>query len=148
MATLAVNKKARFDYEILDTIEGGLKLTGAEVKSAKAGQVQLKGSFLHIQNGELWLKGAYIAPYKPAGMQEGYDPYQNRKILVHRRELNRLVGKRQADGLTLVPLSMYTKGGIVKIKFAVAKGKKKYEKRESIKKRDVEREMRERMKGN
>ncbi|NQV90478.1 SsrA-binding protein SmpB [Candidatus Uhrbacteria bacterium] len=148
MSSLAINKKARFDYEILETLEGGLKLSGAEVKSAKAGQVQLKGAFLHIHKGELWLKGAYIAPYKPAGTQDGYDPYQDRKILVHKRELNRLVGKRQVDGLTLIPLSLYTKGGIVKLEFSVARGKKQYEKRESVKKRDVQREMRERMKGN
>lgn len=146
MATLALNKKARFDYEILETLEGGLKLTGAEVKSIKSGHTQLKGSFLHIQKGELWLKGAYIAPYKPAGTQDGYDPYQDRKILVHKRELKRLMGKRKVDGLTIVPLSVYTKGGIIKLEFAVARGKKNYEKRETIKKRDVQREMREKMK--
>jgi SsrA-binding protein len=149
MSTLATNKKARFDYEILEKIEGGLKLTGPEVKSVKAGHVQLKGAFLHIQKNELWLKGAYIALYKPAAKhQEGYDPYQDRKVLVHRRELSRLIGKRQADGLTLVPLSIYTKGDLVKLEFAVARGKKKYEKRDSIKKRDVERDIRERLKGN
>ncbi|PJE77256.1 SsrA-binding protein [Candidatus Uhrbacteria bacterium CG10_big_fil_rev_8_21_14_0_10_48_16] len=148
MATLAGNKKARFDYEILETFEGGLKFTGAEVKSVKAGQVQLKGAFLHIQDGELWLKGAYVAPYKPAGIPEGYDPYRNRKVLVHKRELSRLAGKCQSDGLTIVPISIYEKGGLVKLEFAVARGKKKYEKRDAIKKRDVEREMREKMKGN
>lgn len=148
MPTLAVNKKARFDYDLLETLEGGLKLSGAEVKSVKAGHTQLKGAFLHVQGGELWLKGAFIAAYKPAGAREDYDPNRDRKVLVHRRELSRLIGKRQAEGLTLVPLSIYTKGDLVKLAFAVARGKKKFEKREAIKKRDVQRDLRERMKGN
>lgn len=146
MPTLAINKKARFDYELLETLEGGLKLTGAEVKSAKLGHAQLKGAFLHMHNGELWLKGAYIAAYKPAGRQDDYDPYRDRKVLVHKRELKRLIGKRQADGLTIVPLSLYTKTGLIKLEFAVGRGKKQYEKRETIKKRDVQRALRERMK--
>ena len=148
MSTLAVNKKARFDYEILETLEGGLRLTGAETKSAKAGHVQLKGAFLHIQGSELWLKGSFIGAYKPSGIHEEYDPNRDRKVLVHRRELNRLSGKRQADGYTLIPLSFYTKGNLVKLEFAVARGKKQYEKRESLKKRDVEKQIRERIKGN
>ena len=148
MSTLAINKKARFDYEILDTLEGGLKLTGAEVKSVKAGHTQLKGAFLHIQGGELWLKGSFIAAYKPAGKQEDYDANRDRKVLVHRRELSRLVGKKGQEGLTLVPLSIYTKGDLVKLEFAVARGKKQYEKREAIKKRDVQRDIREKLKGN
>lgn len=146
MATLAINKKARFDYEILETGEGGLQLTGPEVKSIKGGQVQLKGSFLYVQGDELWLKGAYVAPYKPAGAQAEYDPYRDRKVLVHRRELRRLIGKRQSEGLTIVPLAIYTKGDLIKLEFAVARGKRKYEKRELIKKRDAQRQMREKMK--
>ncbi len=147
MPTLAVNKKARFDYDILDTFEGGLVLTGPEVKSAKGGQVQLKGAFLHIKGGELWLKNAFIAKYKPAaGVQEDYEAQQERKVLVHRRELKRLIGKKQAEGLTLVPLSLYTKGRIVKLEFAIARGKKKYEKRETIKKRDVKKHLQTKMK--
>lgn len=146
MATLAINKKARFDYEILETCEGGLQLTGSEVKAIKGGQVQLKGSFLYIQRGELWLKGAYVAPYKPAGEQKEYDPYRDRKVLVHRRELRRLIGKRQSEGLTIVPLAIYTKGDLIKLEFAVARGKRKYEKREVIKKRDAQRQMRDKMK--
>ncbi len=147
MSTLAVNKKAKFDYEILDTHEAGLVLTGPEVKSVKAGQVQLKGAFLHIKNGELWLKNAFIAKYKPAASyQEDYDAQRDRKVLVHKRELKRLIGKKQAEGLTIVPLSIYTKGNLIKLQFAVARGKKKYEKRETIKKRDVDRQLRARMK--
>ncbi len=148
MPTLAVNKKARFDYEILDTLEGGLKLTGAEVKSVKEGHVQLKGAFLHIQGEELWLKGSFIAAYKPAGNKEEYKADRDRKVLVHRRELNRLIGKKGQEGLTLVPLSIYTKGNLVKLEFAVARGKKQFEKREAIKKRDVQRDIREKLKGN
>lgn len=148
MPTLAVNKKARFDYEILETIEGGLVLTGPEVKSLKAGHVQMKGAFLDIRRGELWLKNVLISKYGPAGKQEEYDPYADRKVLVHKKELGRLVGKKQAEGLTIIPLSIYTKGNIIKLEFGVARGKKKYEKRESIKKRDVERQMREKIKGN
>lgn len=148
MPTLAVNKKARFDYEILETLEGGLKLTGAETKSVKAGHVQLKGAFLHVQGGELWLKGAFISAYKPAGVQVQYKGDRDRKVLVHRRELNRLIGKKSQEGLTLIPLSLYTKGDLVKLEFGVARGKKQYEKREAIKKRDVQRDIREKLKGN
>ena len=148
MPKLAVNKKARFDYDILNTFEGGLVLTGSEAKSMKSGHVQLKGAFLLVRKGELWLKNAFVAAYKPAGPSDDYDPYRDRKVLVHKREFNRLVGKKQSEGLTMVPLSIYTKGNLVKLEFAVARGKKKYEKRESIKKRDVKRQMQERIKGN
>jgi SsrA-binding protein len=147
MPTLATNKKASHDYEFLEKFEGGLKLTGAEVKSVKVGHIQLQGAFLHIHNRELWLKGATISKYAPAGPQPGYDPIRDRKVLVHRRELNRLIGKTQEQGLTLVPISVYAKAALVKLEFALARGKKQYEKREAIKKRDVERELRSRMKG-
>ncbi|HAU66278.1 TPA: SsrA-binding protein [Candidatus Uhrbacteria bacterium] len=147
MSTLTINKKARFDYEILETFEGGLRLTGSEVKSIKAGHAQLKGAFLHIQGSELWLKGAFVQAYKPAGIQEEYDPYRDRKVLVHRREINRLMGKRQTKGLTIIPLSVYTKGDLVKLEFALGRGKKKYEKRETLKKRDIQKQMREHLKG-
>ena len=146
MPMLAINKKARFDYEILETLQGGLVLTGAEVKSIKAGHVQLKGAFLHVRGFELWLKNAFVSPYKPAGEQIGYDPSRDRKVLVRRSELSKLVGKAQAQGLTLVPLSIFTKGDLVKLEFAVARGKRKFEKREAIKKRDAQKQIRERMK--
>lgn len=144
MPSLATNKKAGFDFELQEQFEAGLVLLGWEVKSAKAGHVQLKGAFLHIHNGELWLKNAFISPYKPAGNQEVQSD-RDRKVLVHKRELKRLMGKKQTEGLTLVPLRIYTKGNLVKLVFAVAKGKKKYEKREAIKKRDVDRQMKEHM---
>lgn len=147
MPTLASNKKAAHDYEFLEKFEGGLKLTGPEVKSVKAGHIQLQGAFLFIRNGELWLKGATISKYGPAGEQPGYDPLRDRKVLIHRRELNRLVGKTHEQGLTLVPISVYTRAALIKLEFALARGKKQYEKREAIKKRDVQRELRARMKG-
>lgn len=148
MKILALNKRAKFDYDLLETFEAGLVLTGPEVKAAKAGAVQLKGAFLDVRDDELWLKNAHISKYAPAvSAQIDYDPIHDRKVLVHKRELKRLIGKRKAEGLTLVPVSLYLKHNLVKLEFAVARGKKKYEKREVIKKRDVERQMRETMRG-
>lgn len=148
MKLLAVNKRAKFDYDLVETYEAGLVLTGPEVKSAKAGSVQLKGAFLDIRSEELWLKNSHISKYAPAASaQKEYDPARDRKVLVRKRELKRLIGKRKAEGLTLVPVSLYVKHNLVKLEFAVARGKKKYEKREAIKKRDVERHLRETMRG-
>tara|TARA_B100001123_G_C14675425_1_gene775226 strand:- start:78 stop:521 length:444 start_codon:yes stop_codon:yes gene_type:complete len=146
MPTLARNKKASFDYDFVKEIEGGLVLTGAEVKAVRQGHIQLKGSYLTVQNGELYLKNAYIAKYAPAGSQEGYDPYRIRKVLVHRKELAIIAEKKSSEGLTIVPVSVYTKGNFIKLGFAIARGKKKHEKRDSIKKRDIERQMRTAMK--
>lgn len=146
MANLAVNRKASFSYEFLERFEGGLALTGAEVKAAKKGSIDMKGSYLSIENAELWVKNMHIGKYAAAGPQPNYDPLRTRKVLVHRKELKHLQGKSQADGLTIVPLRVYTKGDLVKIEFALARGKKNYEKRDSIKKRDVERRMKEEMK--
>lgn len=147
MPSLATNKKAHFDYEFLETFEGGLVLSGPEVKSVKKGSVQLSGSFLHLRNGELWLKHAHVAKYPAAGPQPGYEAQRDRKVLLHRRELSRLMGKLQTKGYTLVPVSLYTKGDNVKIEFALGRGKKQFEKRDVLKKRDVERELKARMKG-
>lgn len=141
--TLALNKRATYDYEFLETFEGGLVLTGPEVKSAKQGHMQLVGSFLHVRRGELWLKGSQIARYAPAGEQPHYEPTRDRKVLVHKKQINRLLGKTQADGLTLVPISVYVSRGLVKLNFALARGKKQYEKRDKIKKRQAAREDRE-----
>lgn len=145
MSVLAINKRAKHDYELLETFEGGLALTGSEVKSAKAGRVQLVGAFLHIKKGELWLKNAFIAPYEPAASR-GHEANRDRKVLVHQRELKRILGKSQAQGLTIVPISVYVRRNLVKLEFALARGKKEYEKREAIKKRDVQSQLRERMK--
>ena len=142
MSILARNKQAVRDYHFLEEYEGGLVLTGAEVKSARQGHVQMKGSFLSIERGTLIVKNLYIGKYAPAGKQEDYDPVRTRKVLVHARELKSLIGKKQAQGLTLVPISVYTRGNFVKLGFAVARGKKQYEKRDILKKADDERRMR------
>src|SRR3989344_3455837 len=145
MKVLANNKKAFFDYEFLEKFQGGLMLTGAEVKSAKMGRMQLQGAFLHIQKGELWLKNSTIAKYEPAGIETPYDALRDRKVLVHKRELHRMAGKIQTAGLTLVPIHVYIQRNLLKLEFALARGKKQYEKREAIKKRDIDRQLRERM---
>ena len=142
MAVLARNKQALHDYHVLEEYEGGLVLTGAEVKAARQGHVQLKGSFLSIERGELVVKNLFIGPYAPAGKQEDYEPTHTRKVLVHAKELKSLIGKKQTQGLTLVPISVYTKGNYVKLGFAVARGKKLYEKRDLLKKIDDEKRMR------
>lgn len=145
METLAINKRVAYDYELLETFEGGLVLTGPEVKSVKAGHLQLKGAFIMIRGGELWLKNTLISRYEPAGTQESYDPYRNRKILIRRRDINKLIGKVNTQGLTLVPIKVYTHRNLIKLSFAVARGKKKFEKRATIKKREIDRQIREKM---
>ena len=146
MKNLAVNKKARHDYDLIHKYEGGLMLSGAEVKAAKLGNIKLQGAFLTVRGGELWLKNAHIGKYSPAGEQDEYDPTRERKVLLHKRELKSITGKKQSQGLTIVPIRVYTKGNLVKVEFALARGKKKYEKREAKKKRDVDRRIKEEMK--
>ncbi|MDP2944409.1 MAG: SsrA-binding protein SmpB [bacterium] len=146
MPSLAQNKKARFDYEILDKYEAGLVLYGHEVKAVRAGQVSLKGSYISVRtkNGktELYLISAMISPYKSAGPMPDYNQTRERKLLLKKGEISQLLGKKQAEGLTLVPLKIYTNHSFLKLEFAVAKGKKKYDKREAIKKREVDRNLR------
>ncbi len=147
MPKLADNKKAFFDYKILETFEAGLILLGHEVKSAKAGQISLKGSFITFHNNKAYLTNATISKYKQAGKLEDYDPTRSREILLHKKELRYLQGKFAEKGLTIVPLSVYTKNRLVKIEIAVAQGKHTFDKRESIKKKDNEREMRRAVRG-
>lgn len=147
MPTLATNKYVRSDYDLLEEYEAGLVLTGPEVKSAKAGQVNMKGTYISVRGNEMIIRGLHISPYKPAGPRPDYDPTQDRKLLLHTREIKRLIGKSKEGGLTLVPISLYTKGDLVKLSFAVARGRKKYEKREAIKRKEVDREVRRIMKG-
>ena len=142
MPSLAYNKRAKFDYEILEKYEAGIVLSGAEVKALRAGNAKLQGSYLTVARGELSLIGAHIGKYSGAGAQEGYDPTRSRKLLVHRKELLFLAGKIQQTGLTLVPLELYTAGRRIKLSFALARGKKLYDKRASLKKRDLDREAR------
>ncbi len=143
---LATNDKARYDYELLETLEAGLMLTGQEVKSAKTGHMKLKGAHVTFHKGEAMLTGAHIARYPKAGPLPDYDPEHSRKLLLHKKELNRLRGKREEDGLTIIPIRAYIKGGRIKVELAIARGKKQYEKRETIKKRDLERETRRALK--
>lgn len=144
MADLAQNAKARHDFEFLQTFEGGIALTGAEVKAVKAGNVQLKGSFLAFQKGELYLKHAHVGHYAPSGRKdENHDTRRDRKVLIHKKELNLLLGRISTERLTIVPISLYTVRSLVKLKFALARGKKKHEKREDLKARDIERDIRQ-----
>jgi len=123
--SIATNKKAYHDYEILESITAGIVLTGPEVKAVKLGRVDLKGSFASIDKDEVWLKNAYIAPYSAARPQQPhYDPHQNRKLLLNKKEINSLIGKTAQKGITLVPLKLFNKKGLVKLELGLAKGKK------------------------
>ncbi len=137
---VATNRRARHNYEILDTFEAGMVLTGSEVKSLRAGQVQLKDAYGLLQGGELWLENAHIAPYSFA-IDGGHAPERTRKLLLHRREIDRLTGKVNEQGLTLVPLQIYFVRGIAKIEIALAKGRHTYDKRKKIVERQQKREM-------
>ncbi len=141
MTTLAENRKARFDYEILNTFEAGLVLSGAEVKSIKNGRMNLTGSYINFHNGELYLIGAFIAPYQPKNQPTNYDPSRSRKLLLRKKEIISLIGKIKPKGLTLIPLKVYNKGRRIKLEFAVARGKKQYDKREVIAKREAARKI-------
>ncbi len=143
---LAKNRRATFDYDLIKKYEAGLVLKGIEVKSIKSGHASLKGSFVTIHNNELFLTNANIPPYKFAGNPKDYDPTASRKLLLHKKEIKYLLGKSKTEGLTMVPLSLYTVKNKVKLEFALARGKKKYDKRETIKKRTAQREMDRRMK--
>ena len=144
--SLAANDRARHDYELLEKLEAGLVLSGHEVKSAKTGHLKLKGAHVAFTRGEAMLVGAHIARYPKAGPLPDYDPERSRKLLLHKRQLERLRGKREEEGLTIVPLRAYMVGGRIKIEIAVARGKKQYEKRETIKKRDLDRQVRSALK--
>lgn len=141
-----VNRKARRDYQFLENYEAGIVLTGAEVKSIKQGRVKLDGSFVKIKNEEAFLINAHVSPYLPAGKQ-GQDPLRTRKLLLKKKEILSLSLKTAHSSLTIVPVVCYTKRGLVKLEIALAKGKKKYEKREAIKRKDLQREIEREVKG-
>jgi SsrA-binding protein len=144
---IAVNKKALHDYDILEKLEAGIVLTGAETKSAKSGGLNLRGAHMIIRDGEAYIVGAQISAYKSGHQGDDYDPSATRKLLLKRAEINRLIGKKEEERLTIVPLGAYiTKSGRIKLTIAVARGRKEYEKRGVIKKRDIEREMRSALK--
>ena len=136
MGTFAFNKRAGYDYELLDRYEAGLMLFGYEVKSVKTGHISLKGSFVTVHGGELYLTNALIPLYQHAGKMKGYEPSRSRKLLLKKSEISTIVGKIKARGLTAVPLRVYTKRRLLKLEFALGKGKKKHDKRETMKKRD------------
>ncbi len=146
---IAQNKKAFHDYHIEESFEAGIVLTGTEVKSLRAGRANLRDSYASVKENELWLIGVHISPYEEASVFN-HDPLRNRKLLVHRHELKRLVGKIQRAGYTLVPTKMYFKDGRAKVEIALAKGKATYDKRQDLAKkdaqRDIERAFRERHK--
>lgn len=137
---IATNRKARHDYSILDTYEAGVALVGTEVKSLRLGRASLVDAFATVDDGEVWLRGLHIAEYMQ-GTWTNHEPRRVRKLLLHKNEITRLIGKTKESGLSLVPLSMYFKDGKVKVELGLARGKKAYDKRQSLAKRDAEREM-------
>jgi len=139
MAVLAFNKRAKFDYQILEIIEAGLVLTGQEVKSIRNGQASLQGAYVTLHQNDMYLINANIPVYKMAGPQPGYDPTRSRKLLLNKKEIAYLAVKLQQIGLTLLPLSLYTKNKKIKLELALAKGKKLFDKRRTIKEREEKR---------
>jgi SsrA-binding protein len=137
---VATNRKATHDYFILERFEAGLVLQGSEIKSIRAGQISIKEAFVQIIRGEAWLTSAHIAPYDPASSLN-HDPIRRRKLLLHRRELNVLEDGVTKKGLTIIPLRVILRDGLAKVEIALARGKKKYDKRDAIARRDQEREM-------
>jgi SsrA-binding protein len=137
---ITVNRKARHDYHIEETMEAGLVLAGSEVKALREGKANLKDSYGRLENGEVFLWNAHISPYGPAS-QFGHEPTRTRKLLLHREEIRRLTGKIKERGLTLIPLRLYFKNGRAKVELALARGKKQHDKRDAIREREVKREM-------
>lgn len=146
MPTLVKNRKAYYDYEILEDFEAGSVLTGQEVKAIRNGKISLKGSYVVIRDGEAFLIGANIQPYQPKNTPDEYDSERKRKLLLTKKQIKYLTGKSNERGLTLVPLKVYTKKGLIKLKFGVCRGKKKHDKRKKIKDREIDRSLRRRIK--
>jgi len=149
MGTITKNKEGLFNYEVLETFQAGIVLTGAETKAVKSGQISLKGSYVSINpQEEVWLVNCHISAYKPAqGHQLNYDPIRKRKLLLHKQEIKSLLGKGKQKGLTIIPISVYTIKRLIKVDIALARGKSKIDKRETIKKREAAREIKQIMKG-
>ncbi len=141
--TVAQNRRARFEFQIMETTEAGIVLKGSEVKSVRQGKVDISDCFASVKDGEIWLHNMHVAAYQNAG-PFNHNPRRTRKLLLHRREIRKLIGKIRQKGLSLVPIRIYWKHGLAKVELAVAKGKRAYDKRETIKQRDQEREYRER----
>ena len=137
---VAPNRKAFHEYHILETFEAGVQLRGSEVKSIREGKASLKQAYILIRKGEAWLRGTHIPTYSHTGF-EGHEPVRDRKLLLHKKEIQRINSKLAEKGLTAVPTKLYFKGGLIKLEFGLAKGKKLYDKRDTKKKRDVERDI-------
>ena len=146
MPDIATNRQARFRYHFLETWEAGLVLTGTEVKSLREGKAQIKDGYASVRDGEVWLHNVHIPPYAPAS-RANHEPERPRKLLMHRREIERLIGKTREKGLTLVPTRLYLRNGRVKVEIALAKGKDVGDKRQSIKEREMKREMERAIRG-
>ena len=146
MPHYAENRKARFNYEFLEKYETGIELLGTEVKSVRGGQMSLEGAFIIIRGGEAFLINANIPPYQPANAPKDYDPLRNRKLLLTKKEIAEFAGSEKNKSLTIVPISVYNKGRKIKVEIALVKGKKKFDKRETLKKRDTDREIRREIK--
>lgn len=138
---MATNRKARHEYDILETMEAGIVLKGPEVKSLRDGRASFQDAFAHLEHGEVWLEGVHVSPYEQAN-RFNVDPVRPRKLLLHREEIRRLVGKVEEKGLTLVPLRIYFSRGHAKVTLALARGRKLHDKRDAIRRRDQEREAR------
>jgi SsrA-binding protein len=136
---VATNRQAAFRYNLLERLEAGIVLQGSEVKSLRSGSVQLKDAYAEVRDGEVWLRNMHIAPYEPA--RDNHDPERPRKLLLHKREIDRLIGKTAEKGLTIVPTRVYFSGPRAKVELAVASGKQVHDKRRAIKDRDVRREI-------
>jgi SsrA-binding protein len=141
MTTFADNRQARFNYEILEHLTAGIELLGAEVKSVRAGRMSLTGAYVIIRGGEAFLTGANIAPYQAKNTSADFEPERLRRLLLSKKELESLVNYESTKGLTIVPLTVYNKGRYIKVDIAIGRGKKKFDKRETLKKRDTERDL-------
>lgn len=137
---IAQNKKARHDYTIMETFEAGIVLQGTEIKSIRNARVNLKDGFARIQRGEAWLLNVHISPYEQGNIHN-HDPLRTRKLLLHKRQINKLIGETKTSGITLIPLKVYLKDGYAKVLLGAAKGKKQYDKREALKQKDQAREI-------
>ena len=144
--TIALNKRAKLDYEILERYEAGIVLLGPEVKSIKQGKVSIKEAYCKFVDGELYMTNMHVGQYQPNNKFARFDEDRDRKLLLHSYEIKRLIGKSKEKGLTIIPLRLFLRGGKVKLEIALAKAKKKYDKREEIKRREVEREMQRELK--
>lgn len=147
MSSFAENRKAHFNYEFLQEMEAGIELSGYEVKGVRTGKMTLEGGHISVRGGEAFLLGSSVSPYQPNNAPDGYEMSRNRKLLLTKKEIAELEAAESKKGLTIVPISVYNKGRRIKVKIAIARGKKKFDKRASMRKRDDEREMMREMKG-